>query len=93
MEVHLTAEQQAFVHRAVKSGRYRSAEDAVCDAMTRWAEEERARAEMVAAIDEGANDLDTGAYRDYTDSTLSQLASELKSEGRAFRTALTPTKS
>jgi len=80
MEVRLTPEQQAFVN-----GRYHSAEDAVRDAMTRWEEAERSRTEIVAAIDEGANDLETRAYRDYTDSTLSQLASELKTEGRAFR--------
>ena len=93
MEVRLTPEQQAFVQLAIKNGRYQSAEDAVRDAMTRWEEEERSRAEIVAAIDDGANDLETGAYRDYTDSTLSQLAQEIKTEGRAFRATMPPTNS
>jgi putative addiction module CopG family antidote len=62
MEVHFTPEQRVFVRLAVKSGRYRSAEDAVRDAILRWEEDERLRAE----------------------SSLPQLALELKSEGRAF---------
>jgi putative addiction module CopG family antidote len=84
MEVRLTPEQQAFVQMAVKSGRYPSAEEAIRDAITRWEEDERSRAEMVAALDESANDLEAGRYRDYTDSTLSQLMQELKTESRAF---------
>jgi putative addiction module CopG family antidote len=85
MEVRLTPEQQAFVEIAVESGRYRNAEDAVRDAMTRWEEDERSRAETIAALEESAADLEAGRYRDYTDSTLSQLAQELKAEGRAYR--------
>jgi len=91
MEVHLTPDQQAFVQMAVKSGRYRNADDAVRDALTRWEEDERVRAEMVAALDDGAADLDAGRYRDYTDTTLSHLAQELKAEGRAFRGTKGPT--
>ncbi|MGD1071385.1 MAG: type II toxin-antitoxin system ParD family antitoxin [Bryobacteraceae bacterium] len=90
MEVHLTPEQQAFVQLAVKSGRYRSAEDAVRDAMIRWEEDERMRAETIAALDEAEADLETGRYRDYSESDLPQLARELKSEGRAFRSAKLP---
>jgi putative addiction module CopG family antidote len=92
MEVRLTPEQQAFLQQAVKSGRYRDAEDAVRDAMTRWEEDERSRAETVAALDEAAADLETDRFRDYTDSTLSQLAQELKTEGREYRAAKKPTR-
>ena len=47
--------------------------------------DERSRAGTVAALDEAAADLEAGRYRDYTDATLSQLAQELKAEGRAYR--------
>lgn len=90
MEVRLTPEQQAFVQMTVRSGRYRNAEDAIRDAISRWEEDERSRAETMAAVDEGLADLETGRFRDYTDSTLSQLAQELKAEGRAFRATKQP---
>jgi putative addiction module CopG family antidote len=90
MEVHLTPEQQAFVQLAVKSGRYRNAEDAVREAMTRWEEDKRSRAETIAALEEAETDLGQGLYREYSDSTLPQLTQELKAEGRAFRGAKRP---
>ena len=76
---------------AVRSGRYRNAEDAIRDAIARWEEDERSRVETIAAIDEGLADLEAGRSSDYTDSTLSELAEELKAEGRAFRGARAPT--
>ena len=87
MEVELTPDQQAFVQLAIRNGRYRSAEDAVREAMLYWEERERARAELTAAIDEADADLDAGRFRDYTDAALSMLAEELKNEGRAIRSA------
>jgi putative addiction module CopG family antidote len=90
MEVRLTPEQQAFVQLAVKSGRYQSAEDAVRDALIRWQEDERLRAETIAALDEAESDLGAGLYRDYSESSLPQLVRELKAEGRAFRRANAP---
>jgi hypothetical protein len=53
--------------------------------LTPGQQDERSRAETVAALDEAAADLEAGRYRDYTDATLSQLARELKAEGRAYR--------
>ena len=92
MEVELTPDQQAFVQSAVQSGRYRNAEDAVCDAMNRWEEQERSRAELIASIEAAEADIEAGHYRDYTDATLPQLAEELKAEGRALREARRQTK-
>ena len=42
----------AFIRQAVASGRYRTAEDAVREALTRWENSERARTELMAALDE-----------------------------------------
>ena len=85
MEVHFTPEQEAFIRKAVAHGRYRTAEDAVRDALTRWENSERTRAELTAALDEAEADLEAGRYTDYTDETLPELAAELKREARALR--------
>ena len=82
MEVQLTPDQEAFIRKAVASGRYPSVEDAVRDAMVRWEEGERARLELLAALDEAEADLEAGRYTDYTDATLPSLAKDLKHEGR-----------
>ena len=85
MEVQLTPDQEAFIRKAVASGRYPSVEDAVRDAMVRWEEGERARLELLAALDEAEADLQAGRYTDYTDATLPRLANELKREARELR--------
>jgi putative addiction module CopG family antidote len=82
MEVQLTPDQEAFVRKAVASGRYPNAEAAVRDAMARWEEGERARLELLAALDEAEADLEATHYTDYTDATLPQLADELNREAR-----------
>jgi Arc/MetJ-type ribon-helix-helix transcriptional regulator len=88
MEVYLTADQEALIRRAIASGRYRTAEDDVQDAIARWEEGERARMEALASLDEAEADLETGTYTDYTDDTLPTLADELKREARAQRERL-----
>jgi len=85
MELQLTPDQQAFVRKAVACGRYASAEDAVRDAMSRWEESERARLELLTALDEAETDLEAGRYSDYIDATLPKLADELKREAREMR--------
>ena len=85
MEVHLTPDQEAFIRQAVESGRYRTTEDAVREAMARWEENERARLELMAALDEAESDLASGKYRDYAIQALPALAVELKREARALR--------
>lgn len=83
MQFEPTADQQAFIHRAIASGRYRSADEAVQDAMARWEEDERRRIELLAAFDDAESDLSTGHYTDYTSETLPVLADELKHEARS----------
>jgi putative addiction module CopG family antidote len=82
MEVQLSPDQEAFIRKAVASGRYPSAADAVRDAIARWEEGERARLELLAALDEAEADLEAGRYSDYTDATLTSLADDLKREAR-----------
>ena len=85
MDVHPTPDQQAFIRRAIESGRLHDEEDAVREALSLWVERERARTEILTALDEAEADLAAGRYVDYTDATLPFLADELKREGRSRR--------
>jgi len=85
MEVHPTPEQQAFIHRAIESGRLHDEEDAVREALSLWEQRERARTEVLVALDDAEADLAAGRYSDYTDTTLPVLADELKHEARSPR--------
>jgi Arc/MetJ-type ribon-helix-helix transcriptional regulator len=51
MEVELTSDQRAFALRAVETGRLRSEEDAVGEALALWEERERQRVEFRATLD------------------------------------------
>lgn len=57
MQFDPTPDQQAFIHRAIASGRYRSADEAVQDAMARWDADERRRVELLAAFDDAESDM------------------------------------
>jgi Arc/MetJ-type ribon-helix-helix transcriptional regulator len=85
MEVRFTPDPEALIREAVASRRYRTAEDAVRDAMARWEEDERSRLELRSASEEGEADLDAGRFDDYTDNSLSQSAVELRREGGEAR--------
>jgi len=85
MEVRISPEQEAFIKQAVANGRYRTAEDAIGDALGKWERDERNRAELLAALDEAESDLESGDYSEHTNATLPQLATELTREVRARR--------
>jgi putative addiction module CopG family antidote len=85
MEIHLSPGQKAFIRQAIERGRLNREEDAVQEALSLWEERERARVELLAALDEAETDLEAGRYKDYTDGTLPTLANELKTEARALR--------
>ena len=70
MQFEPTPDQQAFIHQAIASGRYQSAEEALRDAMARWEEDERRRIELLSAFDEAESDLSAGHYADYANETL-----------------------
>jgi putative addiction module CopG family antidote len=83
MDVHMTPDQKAFVREAIASGRFRSEEDAVQEALTLWEERERARAELLADIDAAEASLARGEGRTITQETVRALASDVKQRGRA----------
>jgi len=51
MEVVLTPDQEAFIRQGIEAGRFVHPEDAIREALSLWEERERARAEILAAID------------------------------------------
>lgn len=83
MEVQLTPDQKAFVRQAIESGRISREEDAVKEALSLWEERERARAEMLASIDEAEASLARGEGRTLTPETVHELAEGVKGRGRA----------
>jgi Arc/MetJ-type ribon-helix-helix transcriptional regulator len=83
MEVQLTDEQQAFARQAIESGRLRSEQDAVQEALLLWEERERTRAEILAVVDEADASLARGEGRVITQESISQLSADVKRRGRA----------
>jgi Arc/MetJ-type ribon-helix-helix transcriptional regulator len=82
MEVHLTPDQKAFVRQAVEIGRLRRAEDAIQEALSLWEDRERARAEILTAVDAAEASLARGDGRTITQESMRQLAEEVKHRGR-----------
>ncbi len=90
MKVDLTPDQMAFVRMAVESGRLRDENDAVREAMALWEERERARMEIMVAVDRAEASLAHGAGRAVTEESLRDVASEVKARGRARLSAKPP---
>ncbi|MGC9951417.1 MAG: type II toxin-antitoxin system ParD family antitoxin [Bryobacteraceae bacterium] len=82
MEVQLTADQRAFARRAVESGRFRSEEDAVEEALALWEERERRRVAFLATLDEARASLARGEGRVITQESMRELAAEVRDRGR-----------
>jgi putative addiction module CopG family antidote len=84
MEVRLTPDQEAFVRQAIESGRFQRPEDAIAEALSLWEERERARAEILAAVDLGEASLARGEGRLIaTEQDARNLANEISQRGRA----------
>ncbi len=83
MQIRLTPEQQEFIRRAVDSGRFESAEDAVRTAVTLWVERERRRADILAAVDLAEAAIDRGEGMEVTPELMRALAEDVKRGGRA----------
>lgn len=70
MEIALTPEQQDFVRRAIESGRFERAEDAVREALGLWVGRERRRAEILAAVDAAQVSIDRGEAIEITQQSV-----------------------
>jgi putative addiction module CopG family antidote len=82
MNVELTSDQRAFVRKAIESGRFRRAEEAVAEALALWEQRERRRLEIVAMVEEADASLARGEGRVITAESMKVLAEEVKARGR-----------
>ena len=82
MHVQLTPDQKAFVRQAMPSGRLHREEEAVVEALALWEERERARAEILVAVDHAEASLLRGEGRPITRQSMRRLAAEVKRRGR-----------
>jgi Arc/MetJ-type ribon-helix-helix transcriptional regulator len=83
MEVELTSDQRAFARHAVETGRLRSEEDAVGEALALWEERERRRVEFRATIEEARASLARGEGRPITPESMRELSADVRVRGRA----------
>jgi putative addiction module CopG family antidote len=83
MEVQLTPDQKAFVQQAIETGRFEREEDAIKEALSLWEERERARAEILIAVDDAEVSLARGEGRPITQESMRELADQVKQRGRA----------
>jgi Arc/MetJ-type ribon-helix-helix transcriptional regulator len=83
MQIELTPAQSSFIDLGIQEGRFRDFHDAVQQALAQWEERERARVELLAALDLAEQSLDAGEGEEYTPETLSQLVSSVEERGRA----------
>ena len=82
MNVELTADQRAFVRRAIESGRFTREEDAVEEALALWEERERRRLEILAMVDEADASLARGEGREISEESMKALAEDVKQRMR-----------
>jgi putative addiction module CopG family antidote len=82
MNVELTADQRAFVQRAIDSGRFSREEEAVREALALWEERERRRIEIIAMIDEADASLARGEGRVFTKESTPALVDAIKQRMR-----------
>lgn len=78
MNVELTADQQAFVRKAIENGRFKREEEAVQEALTLWEERERRRLELIAMIDEADASLARGEGIPITEESVEVLIEKAK---------------
>jgi len=80
--VHLTPDQEAFIHQAIENGRLHRKEEAVREAMLLWEERERRRLEILAAVDRAEASLARGEGRRITThDEVNQLSTDIKQRG------------
>jgi Arc/MetJ-type ribon-helix-helix transcriptional regulator len=83
MDVQLTSDQKAFARRAIESGRLRTEQDAVQEALALWEERERQRAEFLVTLEDARASIARGEGRVITEESMRQLAGEVKERGHA----------
>jgi Arc/MetJ-type ribon-helix-helix transcriptional regulator len=87
MEMPFTTDQQAFLQDAMATGRLHGPEDAIREALSLWERRERARARILAAVDEAEASLARGEGRTLTDADIPRFVEEIHRRGLARHAA------
>jgi Arc/MetJ-type ribon-helix-helix transcriptional regulator len=66
----LTADQRAFVQKAIESGRFTREEEAIEEALALWEERERRRLEIIAMVKEAEASLARGEGLEITEESM-----------------------
>jgi putative addiction module CopG family antidote len=90
MEVTLALDQEAFIRRAIDSGRFNHAEEAVKEALLLWEERERRRTDILMALDDAEASIARGEGIAITPKSMKDLAADVKRRGRARFLAAQP---
>lgn len=83
MEVLLTSDQKAFARRAIESGRLRTEQEAVEEALALWEGRERQRMTFLLTLHDAKASVADGEGWIITEESMRDLASEVKERGRA----------
>jgi antitoxin ParD1/3/4 len=82
--INLTDDQDAFVEKVVKAGKYQNASEAMRDAVRglqqRWKEDELKLTALRKLIREGAEALDRGDFSEVNDADLDAVLDKLASK-------------
>lgn len=78
MNVELTPDQRAFVQKAIESGRFSRAEEAIEEALALWEERERRRIEILAMLDEADASFARGEGIPITEESVPALIEQAK---------------
>ena len=83
MEIELTPEQDALVQEAMRKGHYRSSQEVAKAAMSLWEERERARLELLEALQEGEESAVRGGWIELnSDEEVTEFFEDVKRRGR-----------
>ena len=83
MKVNISPDQKAFIREAIESGRFRSEEDALQEALALWEERERVRSEILATVHKAEDSIARWEGRIITRASMRVLSKEVKKRGRA----------
>jgi Arc/MetJ-type ribon-helix-helix transcriptional regulator len=81
VEVHLSADQQAFVRQAIADGRLHDEQEAVREALALWEERERRRRQIIVSVEAARAEHTRGAGQIMTAESMRELASDVKAGG------------
>lgn len=85
MQIEVTAAQEAFIRKAIATGRLHRAEDAVIEALALWEAREHRRAEFLASLDAAESSIAAGQGLELLAESLQAIQTDIAARGRLRR--------